>query len=74
MSSVDTSVPSDMQLAPPHPFREFWDYFTANKGAVVGIAVIVLMLLLALFADVIAPHSPYVTDSSIALAPVTTSN
>ena len=69
MSSVDTSVPSDMQLAPPHPFREFWDYFTANKGAVVGIAVIVLMLLLALFADVIAPHSPYVTDSSIALKP-----
>jgi len=69
MSSVDTSVPSDMLLAPPHPFREFWDYFTANKGAVVGIAVIVLMLLLALFADVIAPHSPYVTDSSIALKP-----
>jgi dipeptide transport system permease protein len=69
MSLVDTSVPSDMQLAPPHPLREFWVYFRTNKGAVIGFAVIVLMLLLALFADVIAPHSPYVTDSSIALKP-----
>jgi dipeptide transport system permease protein len=69
MSLVDTSVPSDMQLAPPRPLGEFWAYFTANKGAVVGIAVIVLMLLLALFADVVAPHSPYLTDSAIALKP-----
>jgi dipeptide transport system permease protein len=69
MSLVDTPVRSDTQLVPPHPLREFWDYFTANKGAVVGTAVIMLMLLLALFADVIAPHSPYVTNSSIALKP-----
>ena len=69
MSLVDTSVPSDMQLAPPHPLREFWVYFRTNKGAVIGIAVIVLMLLLSLFAEVIAPHPPYVIDSSIALKP-----
>jgi dipeptide transport system permease protein len=69
MSLVDTSVRSETQLAPPRPLREFWNYFTANKGAVVGVAVIILMLLLALFADVVAPHSPYVTDSAIALKP-----
>jgi dipeptide transport system permease protein len=69
MSLVDTSVPSDTQLAPPRPLWEFWAYFTANKGAVAGIAVIVVMLLLALFADVVAPHSPYVTNSAIALKP-----
>jgi dipeptide transport system permease protein len=69
MSLIDTSVPSDMQLAPPHPLREFWVYFRTNKGAVIGIAVIVLMLLLSLFAEVIAPHPPYVIDSSIALKP-----
>ena len=69
MSLLDTSVPADVPLAPPHPLREFWDYFRANKGAVVGFVVIILMLLLALLADVIAPHSPYVTDSSIALRP-----
>src|SRR6516165_12624895 len=69
ISLVDTSVPSDTQLAPPRPLWEFWAYFTANKGAVAGIAVIVVMLLLALFADVVAPHSPYVTNSAIALKP-----
>jgi dipeptide transport system permease protein len=69
MSLVDRFVSSDTQPAPPRPLREFWNYFTANKGAVVGIAVIGLMLLLAVFADVVAPHSPYVTDSAIALKP-----
>jgi dipeptide transport system permease protein len=69
MSLVDTSALPDTELAPPRPLREFWDYFTANKGAVVGTVVIGVMLLLALFADVIAPHSPYVTDSAIALKP-----
>ena len=70
MSLVDTSVVHlETQPAPPSPLREFWNYFTVNKGAVVGIAVLLVMLLLALFADFIAPHSPYVTDSAIALKP-----
>ncbi len=43
---------------PPHPLREFWSYFSANHGAVAGLVVIVAVLLTALFADVIAPHSP----------------
>lgn len=68
MSLVDTSVGSETK-APRRPLGEFYDYFTANKGAVVGSVVIALMLLLALLADVIAPHSPYATDSSIALKP-----
>ncbi|SFI04513.1 dipeptide transport system permease protein [Collimonas sp. OK307] len=44
--------------APPHPLREFWGYFSQNRGAVIGLAIIVMMVLAALFADVIAPHSP----------------
>ena len=44
--------------APPGPFREFWYYFSENKGAVVGLVVIVIVLLAALFADVVAPHDP----------------
>ncbi|MGO4388996.1 ABC transporter permease subunit [Microvirga sp. 2YAF29] len=54
---------------PPHPFREFWGYFSANHGAVAGLVVIVVVVLLALFADVVAPHSPYITDTTIALKP-----
>ena len=43
---------------PPGPFREFWHYFSENKGAVAGLIVIIIVLFAALFADIIAPHSP----------------
>ncbi|WP_201859181.1 ABC transporter permease subunit [Microvirga soli] len=54
---------------PPHPLREFWGYFSANRGAVAGLFVIVGVVLIALLADVVAPHSPYITDTTIALKP-----
>jgi len=38
--------------------REFWYYFSENKGAVGGMCVIVFVILLALLADYVAPHSP----------------
>ena len=38
--------------------REFWHYFSENNGAVAGLGVIVILVLLAIFADVVAPHSP----------------
>jgi len=38
--------------------REFWHYFSESRGAVVGLAVIVALILLAVFADLVAPYSP----------------
>jgi len=46
------------RIAPPHPLREFWEYFSENKGAVVGLLVIVLIALLAVAANLVAPHPP----------------
>ena len=50
------------ELAPvvkyPHPLLEFWRSFSHNWGAVAGLAVSVLVLLAALFAPLLAPHSP----------------
>ena len=43
--------------APPHPLRLFWRSYTENPGAVAGLLVIVIVCVLALGADVIAPHS-----------------
>ncbi|MGE0847069.1 MAG: ABC transporter permease subunit [Flavobacteriaceae bacterium] len=37
---------------------EFWHYFSENRGAVVGLGVFVLLVVLAIFAPLIAPHSP----------------
>ncbi len=38
---------------------EFWFYFSENRGAVIGLVVFVALVLIAVFADVIAPHSPF---------------
>jgi dipeptide transport system permease protein len=45
-------------LAPPGPFRAFWNAFTENRGAVVGLAFVVFICLIALFAPVLAPYDP----------------
>jgi dipeptide transport system permease protein len=52
MSSVST------QIAPPGRLREFWNYFSENRGAVIGLWVFGILLVLAILAPVIAPHSP----------------
>ena len=55
--------------APPHPMVEFWRYFRANVGAVAGLILIVIVLVVALLADLIAPHSPILTDQTAFLRP-----
>jgi len=52
-----------------HPLAEFWSHFTANGGAVAGLVVIVALILSALFADLIAPHSPVLTNNQVFLKP-----
>jgi len=54
---------------PPHPAREFWTYFSANRGAVAGLVVIVVVLLCALFAPLLAPHHPDLTNNAVFLKP-----
>ncbi len=44
-------------LASPSPAVALWRDFRRNRGAIVGLAVIALLLLAAVFADVIAPYS-----------------
>ena len=56
-------------VAPPGPLREFWISFCANRGAVVGLVLVALLLLAALFAPWIAPHQPFMTDSGAFLRP-----
>ena len=51
--------PAAPTAAPPPPLREFWGYFSENAGAVAGLITIVFVVLVAIFADVLAPHSPF---------------
>ncbi len=44
--------------APPGPLLAFWHAFRENRGAVVGLAVVAVIVLTAIFANVLAPHNP----------------
>jgi dipeptide transport system permease protein len=48
----------------PSGLSEFWYYFSRNKGAVIGFAVFLFVLLLAIFAGVVSPHDPNVPYGS----------
>ena len=64
-----TSITVTAPGGPAHPVKEFWRYFSANKGAMAGLFIVVFVLLVAALADVLAPYPPSVTDSTAFLLP-----
>jgi dipeptide transport system permease protein len=55
---MTTTVPLAAPAAPPSPAAELWRDFRRNRGAVVGLAVVVLLVLCAVLANVISPYDP----------------
>jgi dipeptide transport system permease protein len=51
------------------PWKENWHYFLGNRGAVLGLIVLGLMVLLAVFAPLIAPHDPTIQYRDALLVP-----
>ena len=47
-----------VQSAPPSPLREFWQGFSANRGALAALIVFVLIALASLLSPWLAPYSP----------------
>jgi dipeptide transport system permease protein len=39
-------------------FKAFWSVYRENRGAVAGLVVVTIVVLLAIFADLVSPHSP----------------
>ena len=68
MNSAATAV-SSTAAAPRGPLRDFWGYFSANRGAVAGLVFVIAVLLMAAFADVLAPYPPDLTNSAVFLKP-----
>jgi dipeptide transport system permease protein len=55
--STPIEVLAPTRAAPaPSALGEFWYYFRQNRGAVAGMVVIAIIVLLAIFADVVSPH------------------
>ena len=64
MSSIPQTAPE-----PEHPLRAFWSDFSGNRGAVAGLAVVMLVLLMALMAPWLAPYAPELTNNAVFLKP-----
>ena len=64
MSSTTLSAP-----VPKTPLQEFWYYFCQNRGAVIGLAFIVIVLFMAIFAEWVAPFDPIAQNRSALLLP-----
>jgi dipeptide transport system permease protein len=50
-------------------FRGFWHYFSVNSGAVIGLFVFILLVVVAIFAPLLAPHAPDIQDKTAFLLP-----
>jgi dipeptide transport system permease protein len=68
-NDLKASLPGAPVAAPRSPWREFCSSFGAHRGAMAGFAVIATLVLLAIFADLIAPHPPGLTNAAAFLMP-----
>lgn len=71
------ATPGHLPVAPaerdelPSVWREFWESFSANRGAVIGLVVVSFFVLVALLAPWIAPYDPSaVHEGAFKLPPV----
>src|SRR6202161_4499319 len=57
-----TAVPETLASTEPREtageLAAFWAVYRENKGAVFGLCVLVVIVFCAIFANVLAPHSP----------------
>ncbi|MBB4064189.1 ABC transporter permease subunit [Gellertiella hungarica] len=55
---MSTVTASPKKTGHPSALAEFWHYFSRNKGAVIGLAIFIVILVVAILAPLFAPHSP----------------
>ena len=53
-----TSPATPTKVSNAAALREFWHYFSVNRGAVIGLVVFAFLVLVAIFAPLLAPYSP----------------
>jgi dipeptide transport system permease protein len=71
MANVAANTPGPISVDPSRRarFAEFWFYFSENRGAVIGLYFFLFLILLAVFAPLIAPHAPQAQYRDATLVP-----
>ena len=55
---MSDAAPTSIDTSRRAAFAEFWHYFSVNRGAVIGLWVFAILVLIAIFAPLLAPHLP----------------
>jgi peptide/nickel transport system permease protein len=55
MSAIPVSAPPPIET----PFRRFWSEFAESKLALIGLAMLIVIILIAIFAPLISSQNPY---------------
>jgi dipeptide transport system permease protein len=58
VADVGAGLIETRPIPPPSQLKAFWLAFRENKGAVVGLTVLSIIVLLAVLADVVSPYPP----------------
>ncbi|WP_274630176.1 ABC transporter permease subunit [Arvimicrobium flavum] len=71
MADVAVGTPGPVSVDPSRRARlaEFWYYFSENRGAVIGLFFFLFLVVLAVFAPLIAPHAPNAQYRDAVLVP-----
>ena len=69
MSAVPNAADTKTGGTPPSGLSEFWFYFSRNKGAVIGLFIFLVILILAVFAPFVSPHNPSIQNRELLLLP-----
>lgn len=57
-TATTSTTEVEVQFSHPSPLAEFWQSFRANRGALIALLYFFCLVLVAVFAAVLAPHSP----------------
>ena len=68
-ASTASAVISQDSPAYPSPLKEFWQSFSHNKGALAGLAFMIVIVACALFAPWLAPYDPVEQHRDFLLVP-----
>ena len=69
MAVTQTTTVGRAVRPPPGRLIAFWRSFAENRGAIVGLAIMLVLIVVAVGADAIAPHSPIEQFRASFLAP-----
>ncbi|MDB5361396.1 MAG: dppC [Rhodospirillales bacterium] len=69
MATIDSDATARAVRPPPGRLAAFWRSFAENRGAIVGLAIMIVLIVVAVGADYVAPHSPIEQFRTSFLAP-----